>query len=82
MSIVFYISKNLATKLGIVGLGGVITQALVSGKAKIVSAIRPLLIWGGTVIGLLVVLKGGYILTQQIVSNTVSPSDLVRGILL
>jgi len=82
MSIVFYINKSLATKLWIAGLFSLVWQGIITFRQNSWKWIRPLWTWIATILIILIVFKWGYILTQQIISNTVDTKVLVKGILL
>ncbi len=82
MSIVFYINKNLATKLWIAGLFALISQGALTLKQQSLKRLQPLCVWIWTILAILIVFKGGYIITQQIISDTVDAKILIKNILL
>jgi hypothetical protein len=82
MSIVFYISKNLATKLWIIWVFATLWQWVITLKKKSLQRLKPFIIWISTIFVLLIVLKWGYIISQQILSDTVDVKVLIKGILL
>lgn len=82
MSIIFYINKNLATKLWIVGLTSLIWQTFITFKKKSFYWLKPISIRAVTIVSLLVIFKWWYIFTQQILSNTLDAKLIIKNILL
>lgn len=82
MSIVFYISKSFANKLGIIWWIGAITQAVLTRKKKVFWRVRPMVYWAVAIIIMLVIFKGAYLLPQQIISNSLNAKTFINGILL
>lgn len=82
MSIVFYINKWLAAKVWITWLLSIIGQGIIIFRKKSLQRIKPISIRIWTVILLLVVFKWWYILTQQIISDTIDVKTMIKGILL
>lgn len=82
MSMVFYINKWLATKIWILWLLTTISQSIITFKKQSFKRIKPISIRIWTVILLLVVFKWWYLLTQQIISDTVDVKTMIKGVLL
>jgi hypothetical protein len=82
MSIVYYVSKSLWTKLLWVGSVGLIWQWLLSFKNKSLQFIKPLAIWAITIVWVLLLLKWPFLLYSQIKNNTLSPKNFVQWLLL
>lgn len=82
MSIVFYISKNLATKLWIVWIMATAWQFLQSWKAKSLQHLKVIAYRWISIIAILFVFKGWYIITQQIVSSNIDIKAMAKWILL
>lgn len=82
MSIIFYISKNVATYLGIAGLGATVVQFFVSLKQKTLHYIKPLCYWSLTIIGLLLIVKSSYLTVFHLINNSFDLTTIVKGTLL
>lgn len=82
MSIIYYVSKELATTLGIAGMGALVGQLFLTMKAKSREFGKPLLIRWGSIFLTLLILKWPYLVVQQIVTNTVSPTKFVKHLLM
>ena len=82
MSIIFYLNKSLASKPWITWLWAIIGQSIITFRKKSLQRIKPIGIRIGTIIILLTVFKWWYILTQQIISDTVDVKTMIKGILL
>lgn len=82
MSIIFYLNKSLASKVWIIWLWAIIGQGIITFRKKSLQRIKPIGIRIWTVIILLAILKGWYILTQQIISDTVDVKTMIKSILL
>lgn len=82
MSIIFYINKNLATKIWIAGLISTIWQGILTIKQQSFKRLKPIILWATTIFVLLIIFKWWHIITQQIISNNVNPKILIKSILL
>lgn len=82
MSIVYYVSKSLGTKLLWVGWLGLLWQAFIAFKNNSRRFLKPLSLWALTILLTLLVLKGPFLLVSQAQQNTLSPSNFVKSLLM
>lgn len=82
MSMVFYVSKTLATKLGIAGIVAVAAQTVLSRRSKLVQVMKPLIYWGATIAVLLFAFKGSFIVVHQTINKSFSGTQLIKWVLL
>lgn len=82
MSMVFYISKQFANRIGAVGLLTTLWQVLLSWKKKLWYILQSTLYRWGSILVLLLVFKGSYLAIRQNVLDTFTPSNFVKWLLL
>ena len=82
MSMVFYVSKNLATKLGLIWLISSATQIMISRKNRLWQIFKPILYRGLSIVILLFTIKGTYLTTYHLINNSFSFSTIIKGVLL